>query len=93
MGRGHLHRLAGDPEIQVLAVCDVDRLRREQGKEHVEDVYASRQRDVPYHGCTTYNDYRDLLARQDIDAVLIATPDHWHALLAIDAAKAGKDIS
>ncbi len=92
MGRGHLHRLAGDPEIQVLAVCDVDRLRREQGKEHVENVYASRQRGVPYHGCTTYNDYRDLLARQDIDAVVMATPDHWHALLAIDAAKAGKDI-
>lgn len=92
MGRGHLRRLAGDPEIQVLAVCDVDRLRREQGKEHVKDVYASRQRGVPYDGCTTYNDYRDLLARQDIDAVVIATPDHWHALLAIDAAKAGKDI-
>ena len=92
MGRGHLHRLAGDPEIQVLAVCDVDRLRRDQGKEHVEDVYASRRRGAPYRGCATYNDYHDLLARQDIDAVVIVTPDHWHALLAIDAAKAGKDI-
>ncbi|UCD49668.1 MAG: Gfo/Idh/MocA family oxidoreductase, partial [Phycisphaerales bacterium] len=92
MGRGHLRRLAGDPEIQVLAVCDVDRLRCEQGREHVEDVYASRHRGVPYRGCTAYNDYRDLLARRDIDAVVIVTPDHWHALLAVDAAKAGKDV-
>lgn len=92
MGHGHLRRLAGDPEIQVLAVCDVDRSRREKGKQHVEEVYAARRNGASYNGCTPYNDYRDLLARRDIDAVVIVTPDHWHALQAIEAVKAGKDV-
>ncbi len=92
MGRGHLRRLAGDPEIQVLAVCDVDRARREKGQRHVEEVYAARSKDAAYHGCASYNDYRDLLARRDIDAVVIVTPDHWHSPISIDAAKAGKDV-
>ncbi len=92
MGRGHLHRLAGDPDIQVLAVCDVDRSRCEEGKRRVEEAYATRNGGTPFQGCTAYNDYRELLARSDIDAVTIVTPDHWHALQAIDAAKAGKDV-
>ncbi len=91
MGRGHLHRLAGDREIQVLAVCDVDAVRREEGKRHVEQTYAARS-ESGYSGCATYNDYRELLAKPDIDAVVIATPDHWHSLQAIDAIKAGKDV-
>ncbi len=92
MGRGHLHRLAGDPEIEVLAVCDVDAIRREEGKQRIEAAYAARRSGGTYRGCATYHDYRELLARADLDAVVIVTPDHWHALLAIDAAKAGKDI-
>ncbi len=92
MGRGHLHRLAGDRDIQVLAVCDVDGLRREEGKSHVEQTYAAARTDGTYSGCSAYNDYRELLARPDIDAVVIVTPDHWHALQTIDAAKAGKDV-
>ncbi len=92
MGRGHLHRLAGDPGVQVLAVCDVDRVRRDEARQHVEQTYAARSAAGTYSGCAAYNDYRELLARPDIDAVVIVTPDHWHALQAIDAAKAGKDI-
>ena len=92
MGRGHLRRLAGDPAIEVLAVCDVDRSRREEGRQHVEAVYADRRRGASYQGCIAYNDYRDVLARKDIDAVVIVTPDHWHAPLAIRAAEAGKDV-
>jgi len=91
MGHGHLRRLAGDREIQVLAVCDVDAVRREEGKRHVEQTYAARS-ESGYSGCATYNDYRELLAKPDIDAVVIATPDHWHSLQAIDAIKAGKDV-
>jgi hypothetical protein len=91
MGSGHLRRLAGDRDIQVVAVCDVDRLRREDGKRRVEATYAARSSGT-YRGCAAYNDYRELLARADIDAVVIVTPDHWHTLQAIDAAKAGKDI-
>ncbi len=90
MGSGHLHRVAYDPVFQLLAVCDVDQSRREAGRNAVNDIYAST---LPgYKGCIGYNDYRELLARPDIDAVIIVTPDHWHALQSIDAAKAGKDI-
>ncbi len=92
MGSGHLRRLVGDRDVQVLAVCDVDRLRGEDGKRVVEETYAAGRADGSYKGCAAYNDYRELLARADIDAVVIVTPDHWHTLQAIDAAKAGKDI-
>jgi hypothetical protein len=92
MGSGHLRRLTGDRAFQLLAVCDVDSVRREAGKTAVEDHYAADRASGKYKGCSAYNDYRELLAREDIDAVLIATPDHWHAWQAIDAAKAGKDV-
>jgi len=78
MGRGHLALLLGHPGVQVVAVCDVDRVRREGARQQAN--------------CAAYNDYRDLLVRPDIDAVLIATPDHWHTLQAIHAAQAGKDV-
>ncbi|MCD6393589.1 MAG: Gfo/Idh/MocA family oxidoreductase [Planctomycetes bacterium] len=86
MGAGHLNRLVGDKGIRVLGVCDVDRLRCEQALQRVKDVYGAD------HGCTMYNDYRELIARKDIDAVVIVTPDHWHTLQTIDAVKAGKDV-
>jgi len=76
----------------VLAVCDVDRMRREAAKQRVEETYAARDPGGNYESCTAYNDYRELLARPDIDAVVIVTPDHWHTLLSIDAVKAGKDV-
>ncbi len=92
MGSGHLRRLVGDRDVQVLAVCDVDRRRCEDGKRRVDNTYAAGRSGDTYRGCAAYNDYRELLARSDIDAVVIVTPDHWHTLQAIDAAKAGKDI-
>ncbi|MGC6455140.1 MAG: Gfo/Idh/MocA family protein [Coraliomargaritaceae bacterium] len=69
----------------VLAVCDVDTIRREYAKTRVNEYYGNQD-------CTAYNDYRELLAREDLDVVVIATPDHWHATIVIDAALAGKDI-
>jgi hypothetical protein len=92
MGSGHLRRLASDPDFQLVAVCDVDRERRETGKVIVDQMYATERSKGQYQGCATYNNYRDILDRPDIDAVLIATPDHWHAWQAIEAAKAGKDV-
>ena len=77
--------------MQVVAVCDVDTTRREHSKKTVEDFYAKKNT-AGYKGCAVYNDFRELLARKDIDAVCIATPDHWHAIPVIEACKAKKDI-
>ena len=79
------------PGAQVLAICDVDRLKLERGQKIVEDFYAQRS-GQPYKGCQAYGNFRELIAREDIDAVVIATPDHWHAIMVIEAAQAGKDI-
>jgi hypothetical protein len=92
MGSGHVHRLAYDSAFQVVAICDVDKERREAGRQTVEDIYAVHKPSGTYRGCRAYNDYREVLARDDIDAVLIATPDHWHTPQSIDAVKAGKDV-
>jgi len=78
-------------DTQVVAVCDVDTTRRESAKKIVEEWYAKKTL-AGYKGCTAYEDFRELLARQDIDAVCIASPDHWHAIHVVMAAKAKKDI-
>ena len=92
MGRGHLRVLLGRKDAQVLAVCDVDRSRCEEGRQLVDETYASERTSGAYRGCAAYNDYRELLARPDIDAVVIVTPDHWHAPISCHAAAAGKDV-
>ena len=76
---------------RIVAVCDLDRHRVEEGKQLVNEYYA-KETGKPYDGVTAYDDYRQLLANKDIDAVVISTPDHQHAILAIDAARAGKHI-
>ena len=76
---------------QVLAVCDVDTTRRENAKKRVDDYY-TRYPNQGKAGCTAYVDFEELLARKDIDAVCIATPDHWHALITLAALRAGKDV-
>ncbi|MBI4624224.1 MAG: Gfo/Idh/MocA family oxidoreductase, partial [Verrucomicrobia bacterium] len=87
----HLNNFLHRDDVQVVAVCDVDTTRREHAKQRVEQAY-TEQTGSNYRGCGAYNDYRELLARKDIDVVAIATPDHWHALVAIAAVKAGKDV-
>ncbi len=91
MNFGHLRRALGTPETQVLALCDVDKDRREFFKKKTDEDY-SKKAGASYKGCDVYADHRELLARKDIDAVMIATPDHWHAFIALEAMKAGKDI-
>jgi len=90
--RGLLSGFLTYPQNQVLAVCDVDITRRENAKKMVEDYYAAKNANGSYKGCATYHDFRELIGRKDIDAVVIATPDHWHAFIAITAANAKKDI-
>jgi predicted dehydrogenase len=81
----HLPHFLKMPEVQVVAVCDVDTNRREAARQRVDEAYQNTD-------CKAYLDYREILDRKDIDAVAIATPDHWHARLILDACRAGKDI-
>jgi predicted dehydrogenase len=76
---------------RVISVCDLDAKRVEDGKRLVNDYYA-KQTGQPYSGVSGYGDYRELLANKDIDAVVISTPDHWHALITVAAVGAGKDV-
>ena len=72
-------------DCQVVAVCDVDKNHLQEGIKCVNDFYGNSD-------CKGYHDYRELCARPDIDVVMIALPDHWHALVAVEAARRGKDI-
>jgi predicted dehydrogenase len=84
-GNGNLGGFLGDPRCQVLAVNDVDQRNRENTQRRVRDHYGNQD-------CAAYKDFRELVARDDIDAISLATPDHWHAIPVLAAAKAGKDI-
>jgi len=92
MGGGHVRSFTSFGQVQSVAVCDVDARHRDGARKTIESRYASTKRDGKYKGCDAYADFRELLARNDIDAVCIAVPDHWHAIIAIEAARAGKDI-
>lgn len=73
------------PDAQMVAVCDVQATRRDAAKRTVDNHYHNAD-------CGTYNDFRELLDRDDIDAIYTATPDHWHALVTVAAAKLGKHV-
>ena len=98
-----LRKFMNLPECQIVAVCDANRasygyrdanqfLGREPAKKIVEDYYGRSQQSGSYTGCDAHADFRELLARDDIEAVTVCTPDHWHAIMTIEAAAAGKDI-
>jgi predicted dehydrogenase len=91
-GTGDMGNFMWSNTVQMVAVCDVDRKNREDAQKKVEKHYSENKPGGPWKGCAAYNDFRELLAREDIDAVIIATPDHWHVPIAIAAARAGKDI-
>ena len=92
MGTGDMQAFLACADAQVLAVCDVETAHRDRAKKIVEDHYAAEREKGAYKGCDAYNDFREILARDDIDAILIGTPDQWHAVISIRAAKAGKDV-
>jgi myo-inositol 2-dehydrogenase / D-chiro-inositol 1-dehydrogenase len=80
-------------EAQIVAVCDVDSWRMEKAKSTIEAHYANNTLGGKYKGCATHVDFREIIARKDIDAVMISTPDFWHVPMGILAAKAKKHIS
>ena len=84
-GTGNLRGFLGSRQVQMVAVCDVDKAHRDRAKKYVDSKYKSKD-------CKAYNDFREITRDKEIEAVSIATPDHWHTLPAIDAAKNGKDM-
>src|SRR6266436_8906101 len=85
-GKSDLFRLVQVSPIEIVSLCDVD----SQMLSNAADMSAARQRSKKRP--RTYSDYRKMLAEKDLDLVLIAPPDHWHALIMIEAAKSGVDI-
>jgi predicted dehydrogenase len=94
-----------EPGAKVVAVCDVHRLHyrdrpwgkgpalgREPGRQTVEKAYAADKASGKFKGCATYADYREVCGRANIDAAVVATPDHWHAMVAMEALRQGKDV-
>lgn len=101
MGYGHLFGEAwtylpggyiARKDVQVLAVSDVWRNKMNDIREKINRTYADQAATSGYQSCEAYGHFRDLLAREDIDAVMITTPIHWHATMSIMAAEAGKDV-
>lgn len=85
MGHGDLGSFLGRDDVQYVAVCDVKREVRDSQVNRVNEKYGNKD-------CKAYRDFREVMARGDIDAVHCATPDHWHAIIVIEACRNGKDI-
>jgi len=85
MGTGDMRGFLSKKEVQVVAVCDVDKSQRDKAKKNVDEKYNNSD-------CKTYLDFRDVIARDDIDSLSLAMPDHWHSIPAVMGAAAGKDI-
>ena len=84
-GNGLLENAIRHKNVQVVALCDVDQKRMDETKLKVDQFNGDT-------ACAAYRDYRELIAHAGLDIVICATPDHWHALVCVEAAKAGKDI-
>jgi predicted dehydrogenase len=85
MGLRHVKGFLQEKDCQIVAVCDVDAARRQEAVQEVNQAYG-------HQGCAQHNDFRELIARRDVDTLCISLPDHWHAIPVILAARAGKDI-
>jgi predicted dehydrogenase len=85
MGNANLDGFLAQDRAQVVAICDVDSKHRGSAQNKVNSKYGNQD-------CAGYNDFREVIGRADIDAVSLAVPDHWHAIPAVMAARAGKDI-
>jgi predicted dehydrogenase len=84
-GMGNMRTFRGSREVQVVAVCDVHESQRSQGKQSVDEFYSNKD-------CAAYKDFRELMARKDVDAVQITAPDHWHPLMVLEAVRQSKHM-
>lgn len=101
-GTANIDAFLGESDVQIVALCDVEKgsdlyygegsYGLEPARERVEKYYGGQARFLGVGGCDIYSDFRRVLERKDIDAVVVSTPDHWHAVIGILAAQSGKDI-
>ena len=91
-GSNHVSGFADLPGCQVVAVCDAQRRKAEAFKDIVDRHYAQERASGSYRGCSALTDFREVLARPDVDVVVITAPENWHGIMASWAAKAGKDV-
>jgi len=91
-GSGVMQGFLGVAQSQSVAVCDAIKDRRENAAKAIDRYYAGQRGRADFKGCRIYSDFRELLSRDDIDAVVIATPDHWHVPIALEAVRSGKDV-
>jgi len=84
-GSSNMRAFLGRKQVQILAVCDVDKNHRDRAKKTVDDKYGNSD-------CKAYLDFREVIVREDIDALSLALPDHWHSIPAIMGARYGKDM-
>src|SRR5580765_7233481 len=85
MGMNNLQSFLKNKDCQVVAACDVDKDHLAHGVDTINKHYKNKD-------CKDYHDFREVMVRKDVDAVMIAVPDHWHELIAVEAAKNKKDI-
>src|SRR5512144_2178592 len=85
MGGGHVRAFLQNEDVRMVAICDVREATRNSNRDLVNKYYNDK-------GCEAYKDFREVLARKDIDAVMIAAPEHWHTLIGIEAARQGKSM-
>src|SRR5579862_200789 len=83
-GKDHIKEITGQPNVELVALCDIDQKVLDAGVKSVEKITQKKP--------AIYTDYRKLLEDKSIDAISIATPNHWHTLMTIDACRAGKDV-
>ncbi len=88
----NLRSFLGQRDCQAVAVCDVDANRVRKAHGYVRRAYAGRRRAGTFDGCQVTGDWREVIARDDVDAVMISTPDHWHVPMSLAAIRAGKDV-
>lgn len=85
MGPANTNEFLGMPDVQIVATCNIDKSHLEASVDRINKHYGNKD-------CEAYHDYREMMARDDIDTVMLAVPDNWHALMSIEAAKNRKDI-
>ncbi len=85
MGTGHVRSFLGYNDVKIAAVCDVRKEHRDRAKGLIDEKYGNQD-------CKTFNDFRELLSLNDIDGIVIATPEHWHTLIGLEAARQHKDM-